>query len=119
MRESLGRYIPRNGRHWRENCKVQSDFFYFFFPFGAEPINRAKVPFFLSALRRRSVEGEGGNIIRQRYTSPPHMGTTFFIEGAKNFFSCVHGSKIARGEVMFLAAIAWMKRAGGGGDFIH
>ncbi len=45
------------------------------------------------------------------------MGTTFFIEGANNFFSCVHGSKIARGEVMFLAAIAWMKRAGGGGFY--
>ncbi len=33
-----------------------------------------------------------------------HMGTTFFVEGVKNFFSCVHGSKMAIGEVMFLAA---------------
>ncbi len=37
-----------------------------------------------------------------------HMGTTFFVVG-KNFFSCVHGSKMAKGEVMFLAAVAWVK----------
>ncbi len=43
------------------------------------------------------------------------MGTTFFIEGMNNFFSCVHGSKMAIGEVMFLAAIAWVKRGEGGG----
>ncbi len=48
--------------------------------------------------------------------SPPHMGTTFFVEGVKNFFSCVHGSKMATGEVMFLAAIAWVKRGGRGGE---
>ncbi len=42
------------------------------------------------------------------------MGTAFFIEGGKNFFSCVHGSKMATGEVMFLAAIAWVKRGEGG-----
>ncbi len=33
----------------------------------------------------------------------------FFIEGGENFFPCVHGSKMAIGEVMFLAAVAWMK----------
>ena len=38
-----------------------------------------------------------------------HMGTAFFVEEGKNFFSCVHGSKKATGEVMFLAAIAWVK----------
>ncbi len=43
------------------------------------------------------------------------MGTTFFVEGVKKFFSCVHGSKMAIGEVMFLAAIAWVKRGGRGG----
>ncbi len=37
------------------------------------------------------------------------MGTAFLIEGGKNFFSCVHGSKMAIGEVIFLAAIAWVK----------
>ncbi len=47
------------------------------------------------------------------------MGITFFVEGVKNFFSCVHGSKMAKGEVMFLAAIAWVKRGGrGGGIFL-
>ena len=45
----------------------------------------------------------------------PHIGTTFFVEGVKIFFSCVHGSKIAIGEVMFLAAIAWVKKGEGGG----
>ncbi len=51
----------------------------------------------------------------------PHMGTTFFVEGVKDFFSCVHGSKMAIGEVMFLAAIAWVKRGrkGGGKKFFH
>ena len=44
------------------------------------------------------------------------MGTTFFVEGVEDFFSCVHGSKIAIGEVMFLAAIAWVKRGGKGGE---
>ena len=44
------------------------------------------------------------------------MGTTFFVEGVKNFFSCVHGSKMAIGEVMFLAAIAWVKKGGRGGE---
>ncbi len=44
------------------------------------------------------------------------MGTAFFIEGGKEFFSCVHGSKMAVGEVMFLAAIAWVKRGGRGGE---
>ncbi len=38
--------------------------------------------------------GEGGSLL--------HMGTTFFVEGVKNFFSFVHGSKMAIGEVMFL-----------------
>ncbi len=42
----------------------------------------------------------------------PHMGTTFFAEGVKNFFPCVHRSKMAIGEVMFFAAIAWVKREG-------
>ncbi len=42
----------------------------------------------------------------------------FFRRGGKNFLSCVYGSKI--GEVMSLAAIAWVKgvvakRGGGGG----
>ena len=49
---------------------------------------------------------------------PPHMGTTFFVGGVKNFFPCVHGSKMAIGEVMFLAAIAWVKRGGRGGKKI-
>ncbi len=45
------------------------------------------------------------------------MGTAFFVEeGGKNFFSCVHGSKMALGEVMFLAVIAWVKRGGRGGE---
>ncbi len=44
------------------------------------------------------------------------MGTTFFVEGVKNFFSCVHGSKMVIGEVMFLAAIAWVKMGGRGGE---
>ncbi len=43
------------------------------------------------------------------------MGKAFFVEGGKNLFSCVHGSKIAIGEVMFLAAVAWVK---GGGEKI-
>ncbi len=43
------------------------------------------------------------------------MGTTFFVEGVKNFFPCVHGSEMTIGEVMFLAAIAWVKRGGRGG----
>ncbi len=50
------------------------------------------------------------------------MGTAFFVEGGKKFFSCVHGSKMAIGEVMFLAAIARVKRGGrGGGEefFLH
>ncbi len=38
-----------------------------------------------------------------------HMGTTFFVDGVKKNFSCVHGSKMAIGEVMFLSAIAWVK----------
>ncbi len=42
------------------------------------------------------------------------MGTTFFVEGVKNYFPCVHGSKMAKGEVMFLAAIACMKGGEGG-----
>ncbi len=37
------------------------------------------------------------------------MGTASFVELGKNFFSCIHGSKIAIGEVMFLAAVAWVK----------
>ncbi len=50
----------------------------------------------------------------------PHMGTTFFVEGVNNFFPCVHGSKMAIGEVMFLAAIAWVNRGEGGGEnFLH
>ena len=40
---------------------------------------------------------------------PAHMGTIFFVKVAKKFFSCVHGSKMLPGEVMFLAAIAWVK----------
>ncbi len=44
------------------------------------------------------------------------MGTAFFIEGGKKFFSCVHGSKMAIGEVIFLAAIAWVKEGGRGGE---
>ncbi len=44
------------------------------------------------------------------------MGTAFFVEGGKNFFSCVQGSKKAIGEVMFLAAIAWVKGGGKGGE---
>ncbi len=41
-----------------------------------------------------------------------HMGTTFFVEGVKKKFSCVHGSF---GEVLFSAATAWVR--GGGVDF--
>ena len=46
------------------------------------------------------------------------MGTTFFVEGGKKFFSCVHGSKMAIGEVMLLAAIAWVKGGEGWGKKI-
>ncbi len=42
------------------------------------------------------------------------MGTTFFVEGVK-IFLCLHWSKIAIGEVMFLAAIVWVKGEGRGG----
>ncbi len=42
-------------------------------------------------------------------------GHHFFRRGGEDFFSCVHGSKMAIGEVMFLAAIAWVKRGGRGG----
>ncbi len=35
-----------------------------------------------------------------------HMGTTFFVEGVKKKFSCVHGSF---GEVLFSAATAWVR----------
>ena len=38
----------------------------------------------------------------------------FFHRGVKNFFSCVHRSKMLPGDVMFLAAMAWMKE----GDFL-
>ncbi len=47
----------------------------------------------------------------------PHMGTAFFVEGGEKFFSCVHGSKMAIGEVMLLAATARVK--GGGENFTH
>ncbi len=36
-------------------------------------------------------------------------GHRFFRRGGKFFFSCVHGSKKAIEEVMFLAAVAWVK----------
>ncbi len=45
----------------------------------------------------------------------PHRGTAFFIEGGGRIFLCVHGSKLAIGEVMFLDAVAWVKRRGRGG----
>ncbi len=45
------------------------------------------------------------------------MGTTFFANGVKIFFSCVHGSKRALGEVMFLAALDWVKGRGRGEFF--
>ncbi len=41
-------------------------------------------------------------------------GHHFFHRGGGEFFSCVHGSKMAIGEVMFLAYVAWVK---GGGEF--
>ncbi len=36
-----------------------------------------------------SLGKESYNLASQ--TPIPHMGTTFFVEGVKNFFSCVHG----------------------------
>ncbi len=47
------------------------------------------------------------------------MGITFFIEGAKIFLICVHGSIMALGEVMFLAAVAWVKGGEKGGGNLH
>ena len=49
----------------------------------------------------------------------PTHGHRFFRRGGKNFFPCVHGSKMAIGEVMFLAALAWVKGGvkGGGENF--
>ena len=42
------------------------------------------------------------------------MGTAFFAgSGGEYIFSCVvHGSKMISGEVMFLAAVAWMEGRG-------
>ncbi len=38
-------------------------------------------------------------------------GHRFFVEGGgAEFFSCVNGSKMAIGEVMFFAAVAGVKR---------
>ncbi len=42
------------------------------------------------------------------------MGTAFFAEGGKKKISCVHGSKMATGEVMFFADVAWVKGGGRG-----
>ncbi len=42
------------------------------------------------------------------------MGTTFFVEGGEDFFHVYMGQKMAIGEVMFLAAIAWVKGGWGG-----
>ena len=36
-------------------------------------------------------------------------GHHFFRRGGEDFFSFVHGSKMALGEVMFLGAVAWVK----------
>ena len=43
-------------------------------------------------------------------------GHHFFHRGGEEFFLCVHGSKMAIGEVMFLAALAWVKRGEGQGE---
>ena len=61
----------------------------------------------------------------QSFSSPPAFfreekgtathGRHFFRRGGEDFFPFVHGSKMAIGEVMFLAAIAWVKRGEGGG----
>ncbi len=41
-------------------------------------------------------------------------GHHFFCRGGEKIVSCVHGSKMAIEEAMFLAAIAWVKRGGRG-----
>ena len=61
----------------------------------------------------RPLEKSGYSKMPEKVSKPrrqPHMGTAYFTEGVKNLFSCVHGSEMAIGEVMFLAAIAWVKR---------
>ena len=53
--------------------------------------------------------------LQQVYRAADTHGHGFFHRGGEYIFSCVHGSKVAIGEVMFLAAIA-VKRGGMGGE---
>ncbi len=65
--------------------------------------------------KRLTVMGNEDTKLKYKIVAHAHMGTTFLVEGVKNFFTCVHGSKMALEEVLCLAAVARVK----GGGFLH
>ena len=107
-------------------------------------LGRSGLPFFLraaSSSRKRAREArgrEGGDERNRERENKTRLSSTtcgeelqkiftdfqnlkglwhhFYRRGGEEFFLCVHGSKKAIGEVMFLAATAWVKRGEGGDE---